>query len=214
MENAYSNLQLDALREVSNIGVGNAATALSTLLGTKIDMSVPSVNMVELNELLTKSGEDVVVGIIVRVVGDIPGNILILFEEDMAENVIDYLVGSNAGIDSEMGNSVLCEVGNILSGSYMNAIAQFTKLFVNASVPAVAYDMMSAILATTFMESGQFDEYILDIETIFIKDRLAGKTKDATMYFFEKTTYLKEKELHNRKNYFNLAKNIAKETIS
>ncbi len=48
----------------------------------------------------------------------------------------------------------------------------------------------------------------------FKKDRLAGKTKDATMYFFEKTTYLKEKELHNRKNYFNLAKNIAKETIS
>ena len=184
MENAYNNLQLDALREVSNIGVGNAATALSTLLGTKIDMSVPAVNMVELNELLTKSGEAVVVGIIVRVVGDIPGNILILFEKDMAENVIDYLLGSNAEIDSEMGNSVLCEVGNILSGSYMNAIAQFTKLFVNASVPAVACDMMSAILATTFMESGQFDEYILDIETIFIKDSKSEESEIGAHFYY------------------------------
>lgn len=184
MENAYNSIQLDALREVSNIGVGNAATALSTLLGTKIDMSVPSVNMVELNELLTKSGEEVVVGIIVRVVGDIPGNILILFEKDMAENVIDYLLGSSVGIDSEMGNSVLCEVGNILSGSYMNAIAQFTKLFVNASVPAVACDMMSAILATTFMESGQFDEYILDIETIFIKDSKNQESEIGAHFYY------------------------------
>lgn len=171
MENVqFSSLELDALKEVSNIGVGNAATALSTLLDTKIDISVPAVNMIQLNDLLEKSGEKVVIGIVVRTVGDIPGNILIIFEEDIAKEIISYLLKTDNKEFDEMGASVLCEVGNILSGSYMNSIASFTGLNVIASVPAVSCDMMSAILATTFMESEQYDEYILDIETIFIKD--------------------------------------------
>ena len=80
----FNNLQLDALREISNIGVGNAATAMAMFLKTRVDMSVPAVNVVELNELINSSGEKVVIGIIVRVVGDIPGNILILFDDDVA----------------------------------------------------------------------------------------------------------------------------------
>lgn len=167
----FNSLQLDALKEISNIGVGNAATAMSMLLKTRVDMSVPAVNVVELSELINMSGEKVVIGIIVRVVGDIPGNILILFDSDVAEEVVTYLLGKDEKIDSEMGSSVLCEVGNILSCSYMNAISQFTKLNVIASVPAVTCDMMSAILSTTFMESGQFDDYILDIETVFVSEK-------------------------------------------
>jgi len=69
-----------------------------------------------------------------------------------------------------MGNSVLCEIGNILCGSYMNAISQFTGIKVLPSVPAIACDMMSAILATTFIEAGQYEEYILDIETVFLNE--------------------------------------------
>lgn len=171
MEQQFSSIQLDALREVSNIGVGNAATALSNLLGTKIDISVPSINMVHLNSIINDSGERAVLGIVVRVLGEIPGNILILFEEDMAKEVISYLLGKTEEGLSEMGASVLGEIGNILSASYMNAISQFTGLKVIPSVPAVSYDMMSAIIATTFMEAGQYDEYILDIETIFIRDK-------------------------------------------
>lgn len=166
----FNSLQLDALREVSNIGVGNAATALSTLLGTKVDISVPAVNMIKLSDLLEEAGERAVIGIIVRVVGDILGNILIIFEQDTAQDMISYLLKQNEDELNEMGVSVLCEVGNILSGSYMNSISSFTGLNVIASVPAVACDMISAILATTFMESGQYDEYILDIETVFIKE--------------------------------------------
>lgn len=169
--NQLNSMQLDALKEVSNIGAGNAATALSMLLGKKIDMTVPSVNMIQLNQICDKCGEEEVAGIVVRALGDIQGSILIVFNKKVANNIVELLTGMESKEISEIGTSALCEVGNILSGSYMNAIAQFTGLYVIPSVPAVAYDMLSAILATTFVESGQYDEYILDIETVFLDEQ-------------------------------------------
>lgn len=82
-------LQLDALSEVSNIGAGNAATALSQLLNMKVDMTVPEVNVISFNEIFTTIGsEEVAVGVMVRVLGDTPGNILFVFEQDTAFDVI------------------------------------------------------------------------------------------------------------------------------
>lgn len=170
-DNQFNLMQLDALKEVSNIGAGNAATALSMMLGKTIDMTVPSVNMIELNDLFDSVGEEVVVGIVVRVIGDIGGNILIIFKNDIAKDIIEMLLGRREEEYTELGNSVLCEIGNILSGSYMNAISQFTGLKVISSVPAVSCDMISAILSTTFLESGQFEDYILDIETVFLDEK-------------------------------------------
>ncbi|KHD13347.1 chemotaxis protein CheC [Clostridium butyricum] len=167
---SLSMIQLDALKEVSNIGAGNAATALSMLLSKKIDMSVPSVNVVRLEDVVEESGESEVSGTVVRVLGDIAGNILLVFKEDTVNKIIGKLVGTNEGINSEMGQSVLCEIANIISASYMNSIAQLTNLAIAPSVPAVAYDMLGAILTTTFIESNQYDEYILDIETIFLDE--------------------------------------------
>lgn len=167
---SLSMIQLDALKEVSNIGAGNAATALSMLLSKKIDMSVPSVNVVRLEDVVEKTGESEVSGTVVRVLGDIEGNILLVFKEDTVNKIIGKLVGTNEGINSEMGQSVLCEIANIISASYMNSIAQLTNLAIAPSVPAVAYDMLGAILTTTFIESNQYDEYILDIETIFLDE--------------------------------------------
>lgn len=168
----YENLtpiQLDALREVGNIGTGNAATALSQLLNKKIDMTVPSINVVPFDDIFSSiGGEEVVVGVIVRVLGDIPGNILFVFEKNTALNIVEVLLGRREETLSEMANSVVCEIGNIISSSYMNAIAKFTNLVVIPSVPAVTYDMLGAILSTTFIESGQFDDYVLDIETLFL----------------------------------------------
>lgn len=170
-QNQLNSIQLDALKEVSNIGAGNAATALSMMLGKKIDMTVPSVNMIQLNEIYDESAEKLVAGIVVRVLGDIQGSILIIFEDEVAKNIAEMLTGVREDEISEMGYSALSEIGNILSGSYMNAITQFTGLYVIPSVPAVAYDMLSAILATTFLESGQYDENILDIETVFLDEQ-------------------------------------------
>lgn len=169
----YSNLsalQLDALKEVSNIGAGNAATALSMMIGKKVDMTVPAVNVVRLEDIVEENGETEVAGTVVRVLGDIAGNILLVFENPTAENVIRKLVGSEQSPESDMGRSVLCEITNIISAAYMNSIAQLTNLAILPSVPATSYDMLGAILTTTFIESNQYDEYILDIETVFLDD--------------------------------------------
>lgn len=166
-----SSMQIDALREVGNIGAGNAATALSQLINKKVDMTVPAINVVPFEDIFSKiGGEEVVIGVIVRVLGDIPGNILFIFEKETALNLIETLTGSHEEQITDMGNSVLCEVGNIISTSYMNSIAKFADLVIIPSVPAVTYDMMGAILSTTFIESGQYDDQVLDIETMFLQD--------------------------------------------
>ncbi|MCE5220786.1 MAG: chemotaxis protein CheC [Clostridium sp.] len=173
----FSALQLDALKEVSNIGAGNAATALSMMIGKKVDMTVPAVNIVRLEDIVEENGECEVAGTVVRVLGDIAGNILLVFEKPTAENVIEKLVGSKQSPESEMGSSVLCEIANIISASYMNSISQLTNLAMAPSVPATSYDMLGAILTTTFIESNQYDEYILDIETVFLdetKEKIGG----------------------------------------
>ena len=166
----FSALQLDALKEVSNIGAGNAATALSMMIGKKVDMSVPAVNIIKLDDIVQENGEVEVAGTVVRVLGDIAGNILLVFKTSTAENVIEKLVGSHQSPESEMGSSVLCEIANIISASYMSSIAQLTNLAIAPSVPATSYDMLGAILTTSFIESNQYDEYILDIETVFLDD--------------------------------------------
>ena len=166
----FSALQLDALKEVSNIGAGNAATALSVMIGKKVDMTVPAVNIIKLDDIVQANGEVEVAGTVVRVLGDITGNILLVFEKPTAENIIEKLVGSKQSPESEMGSSVLCEIANIISASYMNSISQLTNLAMAPSVPATSYDMLGAILTTTFIESNQYDEYILDIETVFLDD--------------------------------------------
>ncbi|MBU3185992.1 chemotaxis protein CheC [Clostridium estertheticum] len=166
-----TTMQLDVLQEVGNIGAGNAATALSELLNEKVDMSVPAVNIIPFDDIFSSIDvEVVVIGVVVRVLGDIPGNILFTLEKDVALKIISKLVGKEQQQITELGNSALCEIGNIISSSFMNAIAELTKLEVRPSVPAVALDMMAAILSTTFIESGQFDEYVLDLETNFLQE--------------------------------------------
>lgn len=170
----YSELnamQLDVLQEVGNIGAGNAATALSELLNEKVDMTVPSVNIIPFDDIFSKIGvEEVVIGVIVRVLGDIPGNILFTLDKEVALKIISSLLGEQQEQITELGSSALCEIGNIISSSFMNAIAKLTNLVLLPSVPAVAVDMMGAILSTTFIESGQFDEYVLDLETRFLQE--------------------------------------------
>ncbi|MBU3111752.1 chemotaxis protein CheC [Clostridium lacusfryxellense] len=165
-----SSIQLDVLQEVGNIGAGNAATALSELLNEKVDMTVPAVNIVPFDDIFSETGvEKVVVSVIVRVLGDIPGNILFTIEKSAALSIISKLLGAQQLEITELGSSAICEIGNIIAGSFMNAIAKLTNLIVKASVPAVAVDMMAAILSTTYIESGQFDEYVLDLETQFLQ---------------------------------------------
>jgi chemotaxis protein CheC len=165
----YKNLtilQTDALKEFFNIGAGYAATSLSSLLNKGIGMTVPKVKIVPFEKLFEEDAENEVYAVVIRVLGDIRGNMLFLFDEASIRELIEVLIGEHELL-SDMGRSALGEVGNIIASSYMNAIASFTGLFVMPSVPAITYDMIGAILSTLFIESGQFDEFLMDIETDF-----------------------------------------------
>lgn len=168
----YRNLsssQIDALGEVFNIGSGNAATALSWLLNKKVDMGVPNIEIIQLQEVMESDLNHEVIAVLVKVIGEAPGNILYVFDKKVAQEITEILI-ENYDVFSEMGMSTMAEIGNIIASSYMNAIVSFTGLKMIPSVPAVTYDMFNAILTSTFIEAGQYDEYILDIETLFKGD--------------------------------------------
>lgn len=172
MELNLNELQLDALREVGNIGSGNSATALSQMTGKKIDMSVPQVDVLPFEEMLKRVGseEEIVVAVLLKVFGDAPGNILFFMDNERAEAFSKMFLENYGEITEEIYASLFQEVGNILGNSYINAIAQLTGLKLMTSVPAVAMDMLAAILSTSFMDAGQLSDYVLAIDTNFIED--------------------------------------------
>ena len=165
-----TQFQLDALREIGNIGSGHAATALSTLLQRRINMSVPEVWAVPFEQV------SVIVGqldmpqatIYVKVEGEAPGKAVFFFPVESAEIVVQVLFGSNEPMDiytDEMAQSALKEVGNILVSSFLMALTQFSGIPLQPSVPALAVDMIGASLDAIFLEDGNLDDTVLFIDT-------------------------------------------------
>lgn len=173
--NRFEAFELDVLKEVGNIGAGNAATALSTLLNKPIDMAVPSVRVVPFEEVAEKVGgpEQVVVAVFLRVDGDAPGNMFFIMPEHSAKGLMQQLLNIDREEDepyTELEASTLCEIGNILAGSYLSALADLTKLHLSPSVPAVVKDMAGPILTYGIIQHGEMGETALLIETTFIED--------------------------------------------
>ncbi len=168
-----SEKELDALKEIGNIGAGNAATALYQILGMKIDMTVPRASIIPLQEVPeVLGGPDVlVIGVYLRVLGDASGSILFVMPKDSAFYLVDLLMGKPAGdtqVLGEIEESALKEIGNIISGAYLNALSQFTNISFIPSVPALAFDMAGAILDVILAELGQLGDYALLVETQFL----------------------------------------------
>jgi chemotaxis protein CheC len=166
-----SAIQLDALKEIGNVGAGNAATALSQIINRKIDMSVPQVAILPLGEVPdVVGGPDVMVaGVFLRVYGPAPGSILFLLPRDSAFYLVDTLMGRSEKTShlDEMDESALLEIGNILAGAYLNALSYFTKFTLLPSIPALAMDMAGAILSVILIQLGQMGDHALVIETEF-----------------------------------------------
>ena len=171
-----SELQLDVLREIGNVGAGNSATALSRLIQRRIEMNVPHVALVPIEDVPEFVGgpELVVVGIFLRVYGKAPSNILFLIPRDSAFALADTMCGREVGTTttelSPMDESALMEVGNILAGSYLNAFYSFTGISMLPSVPALAVDMAGAILNVVLVQLGEMGDHALLIETNFVAD--------------------------------------------
>lgn len=172
-----AEFQLDVLKEVGNIGAGHAATALSKLLDKPVDMLVPQVRIKEFEEIADTVGgsEQIVIAIFLRVEGEAPGNLFIILSLNSAKRLLKK---NMAGIDveeegrySEMELSALNEIGNILAGSYLSSLADFTELPMFPSVPSLAIDMAGAILSSGLMQLGQMGDHALLIDTTFVEDQ-------------------------------------------
>jgi len=176
--NDLNNLQLDVLREIGNIGAGNAATALAKMLNKKVDMDVPKIKVMEFKDIsdALNGAETLVVGVLLSVTGDITGNMMFILEYNAAHILVNILMGRPLDLQedfNEIDLSALKEVGNILSGSYLSALASLTGLRILPSVPDIAVDMAGAILSVPAIEFGKVGDNVLYIETEFSE----GSTK-------------------------------------
>lgn len=161
----------DVLKEIGNIGAGNATTALSQLLNCRVDMKVPQVQLMEFKDLGSAMGgdEQIMAGIYLGVEGDITGSIMFLLEKDSARHLVCKLMGIEMNDDefSEMEISALKEIGNIITGSYLNSLSTLTNLKIYPSVPSLSIDMAGAILSVPAIEFGEIGDKILFIQTQF-----------------------------------------------
>lgn len=174
-----NSLQYDVLKELGNIGAGNATTALSKLINSKIDMRVPKVSLLGFSELAKAMGreEEVMVGILLLLEGDIDGMMMFLLDVDSARALVNTLM-SKENSDTEKGNidfdemefSALREIGNIITGSYLSALSDMTRLTIVSSVPSLQIDLAEAILSIPAIEFSKIGDKVLLIQTQFDDD--------------------------------------------
>lgn len=168
-----SSMHLDVLKEIGNIGSGNAATSLSEMLGIMVDISVPNVKLLGFDEAVQFLGgpEQIAIGMLVRLSGDISGMMLYVIQESFAANLAKAIMGKeNLSIMAldEMDTSLISEVGNIMSASYVNAISSLSGMFIDISVPSLCVDMVGAILSVPAIEFSRIGDKVLFIDDSFI----------------------------------------------
>jgi chemotaxis protein CheC len=164
-----SNEQQDLLKELANIGVGNAVTALSSMLGDQpIDMAVPVVKVTPLQDVPDSFGDPESTVAASFCEADCPALGLVLvfvLPLDAAENMINKMLPEGSDNSEEMKQSVLMELGNIITGSYLSALSFMTNLTFNASPPRLGIDMAGAILGTVIAETKTVDDQIILLKT-------------------------------------------------
>jgi chemotaxis protein CheC len=170
--NNLSNFHLDVLKEIGNIGAGNAATALAKILNKRINMFVPKIKIMHFSEVndILGGAEIQVVGILLGIRGDINGHIMFILDLKSSQTLVNIMMGRNAEHElefDEMTCSALKEIGNILAGSYLSALSNLTNLNIMSGIPALAIDMAGAIVSVPAIEFGKNSEAVLYIENEF-----------------------------------------------
>jgi len=165
-------LEMDALREVANIGAGHAATALSQMTSRRIMVNVPRLQIVRLEEVadLVAEPDQVVAAVLMHMLGDLTGRTLLVFPRDAAMRLSEILLNRPLGtsrIFGELEQSAIKEAGNILSAAYMNALSDFMGMMLLPSVPSLVVDLCAAVLTTTYTNFGDDRDFAFSIETQF-----------------------------------------------
>jgi len=181
---------MDTLKEIGNIGAGNAATALSLLVNKPVMMSVPSVKIATFDETMELAGgaDNVVASVYMRIEGDINGNMYFILSLSHATRFVNQMTGSNQfsfdhSFDDEISLSALTELGNILSGSYLSALSDFTGMKIYPSVPLLGIDMVGALLGYGLLEFSQVGDYAIIIDTDLTESD-SKEEKDVNGHFF------------------------------
>jgi chemotaxis protein CheC len=169
--NELNETHIDVLKEIGNIGAGNAATSLSQMLSKTIEMNVPEVDILNLDDAIDTMGghENIVVGVLVSFYGDIDGVILFLLKKEFVHLILNSLMGTELNSFeeiSEMEMSALSEIGNIMVSSYVNSIASLTEMAIDITVPSVCIDMTGAIIDAVASEFSEVSDKVM-----FIKEK-------------------------------------------
>ena len=171
--NKLDSMQFDVLREIGNIGAGNATTALSQMINSRVEMKVPNVDLLEFKELseIVGGAENIVVGILFTLEGNVEGMMMFMLERMAARHLVNLLMGYPDEVQStefdEMELSALNEIGNIISGAYLSSLSALTNMTIASSIPYMAIDMAGAILSVPAIEFGKIGDKALLIETEF-----------------------------------------------
>ncbi len=182
--NQLKSLERDALKEIANIAAGNAATAVAQLIGAPLTVNVPTVSVIRSQDLPEPLGgpEAVVAGIYFRIFGDAPGKMLLCVAEPSIAPMVEMLMGSPPEPGkplSDMQQSAIKELGNILCSAYLNAMARFMDMQLLPSTPAMAVDMISSVLSTVLAEAAEEHSQALLIETNF-----SARERPMTIHLF------------------------------
>lgn len=173
--NNMEGIYLDVLREIGNIGAGNAATSLAQMLQSKVDIKVPKIDLLDFSEVGEAMGgeEKLMAGIYLGIEGDLTGSIMFLVEEKCAHSLVGKLMGMDTSEEtdfSDIEKSALNEIGNIITGAYLSALSTLTNLTAIATIPSLCIDMAGAILSVPAIEFGTMGDKMLMIETAFTDD--------------------------------------------
>ena len=166
---------VDVLREIGNIGAGNATTAIASMLSIRVDMNVPKVELLEVSKLgaCICPEDEIIVGIFLELQLDIEGSMMFLMRMDSAHYLVNKLMMRDESYKEEfdeMDLSALKEIGNIIAGSYLSALSGLTNLAISPSIPYLAVDMAASLLSVPAIEFGQYGDQALLIETEFGDD--------------------------------------------
>ena len=173
-----NELEIDILKEIGSIGGGNAATALSSMLSAKVNMSLPKVEILDFNEALVNVGdpEEVVAAILVEMSGELGGIMLFILTKEFSDEILLRMLGKTKEDFfelEEIDSSVLMEIGNIVISSYITAMASLVNMSVELSVPQLAVNMLGGIMSVPIAMMGQHSDRIMMITGNFMIDEKA-----------------------------------------
>ena len=168
-----NGLELDTIREIGSIGTGNAATALSSILGCEVRISVPELRTMGHNQAIDwiRGPEVITAGVLVRLGGEISGIMLSVQQMEFVDLVLRHMVGREVSSYEELDEldrSALVEVGNIMISTFINALSGLADITIQLTVPAFAVDMQGAILTVPMAEYGGQSDYIMTVGANFI----------------------------------------------